>query len=507
DLGIDVSASLNDAGDGIAVVDTGGGAQSLEIEDSGSGTAAADLGIAGTATNQTVAGQSVSALVGTQAGVVTIEATDTLETLVTKFNDSARYGEAAIQTNEDGTYSFRVRSSKGGEDGRIAINTTGFDLDLRTSSQGQDATIALSIDGGVERFLSSSDGVFDIDSDAAGSNVITALTPLSEVASGLDQGSFTITDSAGVKSAINIAVEGISTAGDLIDAIDNLGIGVDAKINDDGSGIAIVDTAGGSNTLTIEDVGNGTFAANLGIAGDATTQTVAGVSVSALVGTGQAVDTSEDSSGLVLTLKDISDSPVTITVEEDPDSAVTAVKAFADQFNLLIEKLDALTVYDETTEEVGLLFGSSEALRIRSGYNRLLTGSISSAGSFKSIGQVGLQFNEDGKLDFDADELTEALKDGQLDVEAFFTSESSGLSDRLDRLAETIAGESSSMLINRSNTLSGQVEFNSTRIEGMNTRLDAERERLLMQFYRMEEAIAKIQTNQSAINQIQPITI
>jgi flagellar hook-associated protein 2 len=81
------------------------------------------------------------------------------------------------------------------------------------------------------------------------------------------------------------------------------------------------------------------------------------------------------------------------------------------------------------------------------------------------------------------------------------------LADRLDRLAETIAGESTSMLINRSNTLSGQVEFNTSRIEGMNTRLDAERERLLLQFYRMEEAIAKIQTNQAAINQIQPITL
>lgn len=507
DLGIGVSASLNDAGDGIAVVDTGGGAQTLQIEDSGSGTAAADLGIAGTATNTTVAGQSVSALVGTQAGVITIEATDTLETLVTKFNDSARYGEASIQTNEDGTYSFSVRSSKGGSDGRIAINTIGFDLDLRTNSQGLDATIALSIDGGVERFLSSSDGVFDIDGNLAGSIAITALTPLSEVASGLDQGSFTITDSGGAKSAINVAVEGISTVGELIDAIDKLGIGVDAKINDDGSGIAIVDTAGGSNTLTIEDVGNGTFAANLGIAGQASTQTVAGLSVPALVGTGQSADTSEESSGLVLTLKDISDSPITITVEEDPDNSVSAVKSFADQFNLLIEKLDSLTFYDEATEEVGLLFGSSEALRIRSSYNRLLTGSISSAGSLKSIGQVGLQFNEDGKLDFNADELTEALKDGQLDVEAFFASDSSGLSDRLDRLAETIAGESSSMLINRSNTLSGQVEFNTSRIEGMNIRLDAERERLLLQFYRMEEAIAKIQTNQAAINQIQPITL
>lgn len=505
-LGIDVTASLNDAGDGIAVVDTGGGTGTLTIEDSGSGTAASDLGIAGTATDQTVGGSTQSALVGTQAGIVTVEATDTLETLVAKFNESGRYGEASIQANDDGTFSLRIRSNKGGEAGQIAINTEGFDLDFRTDSRGQDAAIAVSIDGSTERFLTSSDGVFDLDNSNTGSNAITALTPLSQLASGLTEGSIRITDSAGVTSAINVEVEEIKTVGQFIDAVNNLGIGVTASISDDGTGIAIVNTASGSQKLTIEDVGNGTFATNLGIAGEATTQTVGGASVSALIGNGQSND-GDDATGLVLTLKELSDTPITVTVEEDPTNAVTAVQTFADQYNLLIDKLDTLTFFDPNTEEVGLLFGSAEALRIRSSYSRLLSGSISSAGTLKSIGQVGLQFNEDGKLDFDADELTEALGSGQLDVEAFFTTDTNGLAARLDELAESIAGETNSLLINRTETLSAQIESNSGRVEGMNVRLDAERERLLKQFFRMEEAIAKIQSNQAAINQIQPVSI
>ncbi len=505
-LGIDVSASLNDAGDGIAIIDTGSGAQTLTIEDSGTGTAAADLGIAGTATTQIVAGNSVSALVGTQAGVLTIEATDTLETLVSKFNDSSRYAQASIQANQDGTFSLRIRSNQGGEAGRVAINTSGFDLDLRTDSRGRDAAIAVSIDGGTERYLTSSDGVFEIDETASGPKAITASTPLSQLASGLNRGSFTITDSSGAKSAINIAVQGITTVGELIDAIDNLGIGVDATLSDDGTGIAIVDTAGGSKKLTIADVGAGTFAANLGIAGEASNQTVGGATVSALIGTGSSND-SEDANGLVFTLKDLSDSPITVTVQEDPDNAVAAVQTFVDQYNLLVEKLDSLTFFNAETEEVGLLFGSGEALRIRTSYNRLLSGNISSAGTLKSIGQVGLRFNEEGILDFDSDKLTDALNGGQLDVEAFFTTKDNGLAGRLDRLAESIAGEAGGLLLNRSETFGKKIESNNQRIENMNVRLEAERERLLMQFYRMEEAIAKIQSNQSAISQIQRITI
>jgi flagellar hook-associated protein 2 len=505
-LGIGVTASLNDAGDGIAVVDTAGGSSTLAIEDTGTRTTAADLGIAGTATDQTVGGSLVSALVGTQAGVIEIEADDTLETLAAKINADGRYADASVQLNDDGTYSLTVRSNRGGQAGRIAINSTGFNLDLRTDARGQDALIAVSTDGGVERFLTSSDGVFEIDGSGSAQQGITSSTLLDDIASDADRGSFTITDSAGVTSAINITAQQLTTVGQLVDAINDLGIGVTASINESGTGIAVVDTAAGSGTLTISDTGNGTAATSLGIAGEATTQTIDGSSVSALVGPAE-VESSEETTGLVVTLKELSDSPITVTVEEDTSAAVSAAQSFVDQYNLLVDKLDSLTFYNADTEEVGLLFGSSEALRIGNGYTRLLSGRIVGAGDLQSIGQVGLRFNDQGKLDLDSDKLTDAIGSSRTDVEEFFTIDQTGLAARLSNLADSIAGASSGMLLNRSETLTSQIEFNNTRIEGMNTRLEKERERLLQQFYATEEAIAKIQSNQTAIQQIQPITI
>ncbi len=268
----------------------------------------------------------------------------------------------------------------------------------------------------------------------------------------------------------------------------------------------MVDTAAGSGTLKIVDTGNGTAANSLGIAGTATSQSVAGATVSALVGPSSVAEESE-STGLVLTLKQLSESPVTITVQENPEAAVTAAKAFVDQYNSLVEKLDSLTFYNPDTEEVGLLFGSSEALRIRNGYSRLLSGRIVGAGDLRSVGQVGLRFTEDGKLDLDEDKLTEAIATNRTDVEEFFTIDETGLADRLSSLADRIAGVDSGMLLNRGQTLSSQIESNNTRVETLNTRLEKERERLLRQFYATEEAIAKIQSNQAAIDQIRPISI
>jgi len=214
-----------------------------------------------------------------------------------------------------------------------------------------------------------------------------------------------------------------------------------------------------------------------------------------------------DNTGLVLTVKELSDSPITVTVTEDPDAVVTAAKSFVDQFNGLVEKLDSLTFFNADSNEVGLLFGSSEALRIENGYSRLLSGAITGAGSLRSIGQVGLRFDDKGKLELDSSKLTEALSENAAAVEAFFSTDESGLANRLNDLADRIAGETGSLLINRSESLSTQVRRNNDRVESMNQRLEAERERLLKRFYATEEAIAKIQTNQAYVSQIQPVSI
>jgi flagellar capping protein FliD len=60
-------------------------------------------------------------------------------------------------------------------------------------------------------------------------------------------------------------------------------------------------------------------------------------------------------------------------------------------------------------------------------------------------------------------------------------------------------------MANRFITLSKKIERNQERITWLTEKLDAERERLYMQFYRMEIAIGKIQSSMTAISSIQPL--
>ncbi len=375
DLGLGINASINPRGDGIALVDTAQGTGTLTVVNTGTATAATELGLAGTATTQTIDGESVEAIVGGDFLSIDVEADDTLQSIVDKINASERYVKASIATAEDGSYSLRLTSRQGGAQGQFSVDTSGFDLSIETTARGQDAEILLASDDGSTRKLTSIDGVFE-----------------------------------------------------------------------------------------------------------------------------------DKASGLTLTLKQLSEDPISVSIQKNPSAVVSAAKTLVTQYNLLMEKLDSLTFYDAANETYGLLFGSTEALRIDSGYSRLLSGVISGSGSIRSLGEVGLRLNDTGKLELDEAKLTAKLESDGAAVEEFFTTEDSGVAARLSALAERLVGTDNGMLLTRGNALTAQVERNNERIDAMNERLSNERERLLKQFYDMEAAISKLQSNQQYISAIQPLT-
>ena len=76
------------------------------------------------------------------------------------------------------------------------------------------------------------------------------------------------------------------TIGDVIDRINALAnIDVEARINDAGDGIMLVDQAGGTGTLKVTEVGSGTAAADLRILGSGVATEIDGQTVQVIDGT------------------------------------------------------------------------------------------------------------------------------------------------------------------------------------------------------------------------------
>jgi flagellar hook-associated protein 2 len=136
---VQVTARLNDTGDGFVIEDNSAGAGTLTIEEVG-GTTAADLRILGTGVVGSGGNQEISAQDQT---VITIDEDDTLDSLVTKIND-ANVGVSAGVFNDGSAFnSFRLSLTSGnsGTGGSFIIDDGSLDLGLTVATEAKDALL------------------------------------------------------------------------------------------------------------------------------------------------------------------------------------------------------------------------------------------------------------------------------------------------------------------------------------------------------------------------------
>jgi flagellar hook-associated protein 2 len=446
--------------------------------------------------------------------------------------------------------------------------------------------------------LAVDDAVSEVNSGSLDLQVVARQTRLKDLngGKGVAAGSFFLYNSNGAATSFNLAKSEVKTIGELVDLINEAGIGVEARINDAGDGIALVEKLGGTQSLRVKENG-GTTAADLRILRDSVEAEVdgeaaqvidgsttlrveldeddtledlvqkinnAGGGVSASIfssgsgarphrlsliseatgragrlvvdgsgagvgfqeiaeardallvygsaenGAGVLVSSSQNKfdevvEGLSLTVNGASADPVSVSVATTDSDVVSTLKLFVEQYNVLAKKLDEYTAFNELDNTTGILFGSNETLRIESDLSRLATARFFGAGSIQSLAEVGVNVKDDGTLELDEAKLKAKFAADPQAVEDFFATDKTGVADKFYNLIETIAGAGSSLLVERSKALTRKVDVNSARIEFLNARLERRREFLLTQFYNLELAIGKQQSNLDAIARIQPL--
>lgn len=599
-----LKAQLSATGDSIELIDLTSGAGTFAVADLFDGSAAEDLGLTTTATAGVITGKRRVAGLNTvlldslrggygfgtlgtldltdragNAASVDLSAAETLHDVIGSINAAGIAITARVNEARNG---IQLTDTSGGSNNLIIANgdATNTADKLRIAT---DAAVSTTNSG-------------SLDLKTYNDNI--ALSSLNG-GKGAALGSFLITDSNGQVGAVSLKLLQAKNVGDVIGAINALSIGVEARINDTGDGILLLDTAGGTGDLKVADVGTGTTAADLKLAGTAvevdingtptkvidgstalsvtldaddtlddlvTKINALGANISASVfnsGTGATpfrlslvsqvsgqagelrVDASAlgvgfqeivaaqdalvlvgsaDSStagalaasstnefdslvdGLKINIKGTSTEQVTITVAQNANAVKKQLKQFADQYNGLQDKIKTQTFFDETENSVGVLFGSSEILRIQNDLTNVVTGRFFGTGSIASLAELGLRVDDKGKLNFDETKFDDRYAQSPADVERFFTQAETGAATKLFNTLERLAGVDNSVLISRSRSLQTNIELNTKRIADLGKALDKERDRLLETFYRLEETVGKLQNSLSAIGQIQAIS-
>ena len=119
---------------------------------------------------------------------------------------------------------------------------------------------------------------------------------------------------------------------------------------------------------------------------------------------------------------------ITVTVSSDTETAISAIRAFVEQYNSVQEFIASkLDVGDpKNPDDGGILAGNPTLMRIQSSLRRLVTSNFADvAGSYRSLHEIGISTTSDktARLQIDESKLIQALELHPDDVRSLFFGE------------------------------------------------------------------------------------
>jgi flagellar hook-associated protein 2 len=273
---------------------------------------------------------------------------------------------------------------------------------------------------------------FTATSDVVGTGTLTLSIGTSTYNSGTDTVDAFVAKS-GV-SSVDITIDGTNnTLAGVRDAINAAGAGVTASIINDGSGYRLVlksDSTGAENAVNISvaDTGDSDNTDANGLSRLAFNTSVTNLdqtkaaSNASLTINGLAVSSASNSvadavEGVTFTLKETTESPVTITVARDTAKAKAGLEGFVNQFNELTKTLNSLTDYNADAEQGSLLTGDATLRTLARTIRNYLNTSVSNGGSYSTLAELGVTTKVlDGTLEIDSTKLQKVLDEDPTDI-------------------------------------------------------------------------------------------
>ncbi len=130
----------------------------------------------------------------------------------------------------------------------------------------------------------------------------------------------------------------------------------------------------------------------------------------------------------------------TLNIGFDKEGLDKKIRDFVENYNSLIDEIQTLTRYGESElEDDGALAGDSLLRGIQSGLASIIGDNVSSS-ALGGLFQVGIEFNDDGKLEIGTtdfglgsgeDRLEDALEDNFDEIAKLFTDDDEGIATRL----------------------------------------------------------------------------
>ncbi len=291
-------------------------------------------------------------------------------------------------------------------------------LKLATSSEGSAATIRITGGTATTPLVLTTDATDNVGVDGkltVDGGAVQTFGAIAAISAGT---SITINAGAGNISAVMSG--GLRTGtltGNQVDAGDGSLSSVVAAINNSKAGVTAAAVQVGANTYRLQIAATKTGAnsdPNIGLAefdsavvGSMTTLTQ-GADAQITIGSGAGQYSVSNSSntianilpGLTVSLKQVTASEVTVTVDRDAEALADKVAKIVEAANAMRAEVDKVTAFDAATRKSSPLTGDSTVRRLVSEVNNAISGAVAGA-TPGSPGLAGITAGRDGKFVFD----------------------------------------------------------------------------------------------------------
>jgi flagellar hook-associated protein 2 len=325
-------------------------------------------------------------------------------------------------------------------------------LQLTTTSEGSAARLRITGGTAITPLLLTTDGSDNVGVDGKLTVDGGAVQTFGNVAALSAGGSISLTAGAGTIDAVLSGGlrTGTITGNQVSTGDGSLGAVVSA-INSSKAGVTAAAVQVGANTYRLQIASTTTGASsdpNIGLAefdssvvGSLTTLTQgADAEITVGSGAGQYTVTNTSNSisnllpGLSITLKKITDSDVTVTVDRNAEGLAEKVQKIVDAANTLRAEVDKATAFDAATKKASALTGDSTTRRLISEINSAISAAVPGA-TPGSPGLAGVSVGRDGKFTFDKTKFVDAFNDDPIGMAKVFSQSATSTNGAVSLIA------------------------------------------------------------------------
>lgn len=436
----------------------------------------------------TRAGQDANISTQTQAVTTQISALGTLKSALSTFQDSL--------TSIDTVSSFN------------AATATTSDATVFTATAGSDAqpgsySVSVSQLASAQQIVSKA--FTGGGSDTVGTGTLQVSLGGSSFNINVDSTNNTV---AGLASAINSATGNPGVIATVITGTDGAHLELQSAQTGAANSIKLTETDGGTGLsgITYDSTNTANFT-QIAQAQDAQ------FSISGISHTSSSNTVSDALNGITLTLTGVSKASTStgtgststlassqLTVAPDTDSITTNVSAFVDAYNTLVQAIQPLGSYDQTTSTAGPMLGDATLQGVQSDIRSALYSLVNTGSStYNSLASVGITTNKDGTLSFNKTSFQTALASAPTAVAQLFAG-SKGVASTLESRINTELG-SGGAISNRSATLIKQENALTDQTNKLNDQMTALTASLTQQYSHLNTLLSSLQSMSAYLSQ------